>query len=81
MNEKKSFFEVADSIIQEAYHEQVVAQQKFMKSPLMQAMIKDTQDKWNALPWYKKKYKRLQGWIYWKRRTVGEWIAGDKFES
>lgn len=76
MNE---FQQALDKETKQAYKDLVV--DSLRGSEFLQAIHKAYQDKWNALPWYKKKYKRLQGWIYWKRRAVGEWIAGDKFSE
>lgn len=70
--EQKPPMSVVDSIIREVYEPVVKEQAK-----LAQSLNKIFQEKWNALPWYTKRWKRFQGWVYWKRRTVGFWIAGE----
>lgn len=76
MNEFQKALEVE---LKQAYEDRVADQVREL--PWLEAYRKIQQDQWNALPWYTKRYKRLQGWIYWTRRSVGEWIAGEKFSN
>jgi hypothetical protein len=73
------FSEALEAEMKQVYKD-IVADQ-IRNGPMMKALNKAYQDKWNALPWYTKRYKRFKGWIYWTRHSVGEWIAGEKFSN
>jgi hypothetical protein len=73
-------FQKALSIEMEQVYKDKLADQ-IRGGEIMEALNKIYQEKWNALPWYTKKWKRLQGWVYWTRRSVGEWVAGEKFNN
>lgn len=68
------FMQAMNAEMQQIYKDRLADQVR--GNSIMQALNKAYQDRWNALPWHVKKYKRLQGWIYWKRRKIGFWIAG-----
>jgi len=75
MNE---FQKALDSEIKQVYADKLADHAR--GGEIMKALNKVYQDQWNALPWHIKKYKRFKGWMYWTRRSVGEKIAGEKFD-
>jgi hypothetical protein len=73
------FQRALETEMKQAYKDRIANQVR--GGEIMQALNKIYQEKWNALPWYTKKWKRFKGWVYWTRRSVGEWIAGEKFSN
>jgi hypothetical protein len=74
-----AFSQAMDAEMQQVYKDRLADQ--IRGNSIMQALNKAYQEKWNALPWYTKRYRRFKGWVYWKRRAVGEFIAGERFSN
>ena len=64
-----------DEEMKQAYQD--LLKDQLRPNAIVELMCKQAQDRWNALPWHKKKWHLFKAAVWDYRKTIGFWIAGE----